>query len=71
MPYMLLCQQVLVFYFCEKALWPYKGEYLIVAIYKFRGLVHYYHGRKHGSMQTDMGLEKEPGVPHLDWGQNK
>ena len=27
--------------------------------YSFRGLVHYYHGRKHGNVQADMVLEKE------------
>ena len=32
---------------------------------RFRGLVHYHHGRKHGSMQADMVLE-EPRVQHLD-----
>ena len=34
--------------------------------YRCRGSVHYHHGRKHGSMQTDMVLEKEHRVPHLD-----
>ena len=29
-------------------------------------LVHSHHGRKHGSMQEDMVLEKEPRVLHLD-----
>ena len=33
---------------------------------RFRGLVHYHHGRKHGSMQADMVLEKELRVLHLD-----
>ena len=28
-------------------------------VYSFRGLVHYHHGEKHGSMQADMVLEKE------------
>ena len=32
----------------------------------FRGLVHYHHGRKHGRIQTDMVLEKELRVLHLD-----
>jgi hypothetical protein len=27
--------------------------------YRFRGLVHYHHGGKHGGMQTDMVLEKK------------
>ena len=34
--------------------------------YSFRGSVHYHHGRKHGSMQADMVLEKELRVLHLD-----
>jgi hypothetical protein len=35
--------------------------------YSFRGLVHYHHGRKHGSMQVDMVLEKELRVLCPDW----
>jgi hypothetical protein len=31
----------------------------------FRGLVHYHHGRKHGSVQADMVLEKELRVLYL------
>jgi hypothetical protein len=27
--------------------------------YNFRSLVHYHHGRKHGSLLADMMLEKE------------
>jgi hypothetical protein len=27
-------------------------------VYSFRGSVHYHHGRKHGSVQADMMLEK-------------
>ena len=34
--------------------------------YSFRGSVHYHHGRKHGSIQADMVLEKELRVLHLD-----
>ena len=34
--------------------------------YRFRGLVHYHHGGKHGSLQADMVLEKELRVLHLD-----
>jgi hypothetical protein len=34
--------------------------------YSFRSSVHYYHGRKHGSLQSDMVLEKELRVLHLD-----
>ena len=34
--------------------------------YSFRGLVHYHHGGKHGSIEADMVLEKELRVLHLD-----
>jgi hypothetical protein len=34
--------------------------------YSFRDLVHYTHGRKHGSMQADMVREKELIALHLD-----
>jgi hypothetical protein len=37
----------------------YKGKHLIEAGLQFRGLVYPCHGRKHGSMQADMVLEKE------------
>lgn len=43
----------------------YKGKYLTVAGLQFRGLVHYFHGGKHGSTQADMVLE-ETRVLHLD-----
>ena len=33
--------------------------------YRFRGLVHYHHGMKHGSIQAGMALE-ELRVLHLD-----
>jgi hypothetical protein len=36
----------------------YKGQQLIGSPYSFRDSVHYYHGRKHGSIQADVGLEK-------------
>jgi hypothetical protein len=36
-----------------------KEKYLIGVGLQFRGLVHYHHGRKHGSTQVDMVLEKE------------
>jgi hypothetical protein len=39
--------------------------YLEVA-YRFRSLVHYCYGGKHGGMQADMVLEKELRVIHLD-----
>jgi hypothetical protein len=35
-------------------------------VYKFRDSVHYLLDRKHGSVHTDMVLEKEPRVLHLD-----
>jgi hypothetical protein len=34
--------------------------------YSFRGSVHFYQGRKHGSIQADMVLEKELRVQDLD-----
>jgi hypothetical protein len=34
--------------------------------YSFRGSVHYHHGKKHGRVKADMGLEKELRVLHLD-----
>lgn len=34
----------------------YERTHLIGLIDSFRGLVRYYHGRKHGSVQTDMVL---------------
>jgi hypothetical protein len=30
------------------------------------GSIHYHHGGKHGSVQDDMMLKKEPRVLHLD-----
>ena len=33
--------------------------------YSFRGLVHYHHGRKHGSLQADMVLVEPRGL-HFD-----
>jgi hypothetical protein len=33
---------------------------------RFRGSVHYHHGRKHGSAQIGMLLEKEQRALHLD-----
>ena len=33
--------------------------------YSFRGLVHYHHGGKHGSIQAGLVLE-EPGILHSD-----
>jgi hypothetical protein len=34
--------------------------------YSLRGLAHYHHGKKHGSMQADVVLEKDLRVLHLD-----
>jgi hypothetical protein len=39
---------------------------LIGAGLQFRGVAHYHHGRKHGSTQANMGLEKELGVVYYD-----
>jgi hypothetical protein len=35
--------------------------------YRFRGLVHYHHGRKHAIIPAEMVLEKDLRVPHLDF----
>lgn len=35
--------------------------------YRFRSLVHYCHGRKHGDMQADIKPEKELRVLHQNW----
>ena len=43
----------------------YRGKNPLGLAYSFRGLVHYHHGRKHGSIQADMVLE-EPRILHLD-----
>ena len=43
----------------------YRGKHLIGLAESFRGLLHYHHGRKPGSMQADMVLE-ESRVLHLD-----
>ena len=45
---------------------PYKRKHFIGAGLQFRGLVHYHHGGKHGSIQADVVLEKELRVLHLD-----
>jgi hypothetical protein len=45
----------------------YKGKHLTRAGLQFRGLVPYQYGRKHGSMQADMVLEKELRVLYLNW----
>ena len=36
----------------------YKGKHLIGLAYRFRGSIHYHHGRDHGGMQADMVLER-------------
>lgn len=43
-----------------------KEKHLLGLVYSFRGLVYYHHSRKHGSVPTDMVLEKELRVLHLD-----
>lgn len=40
--------------------------HLFVDGWQFRGSVHYYHGRKHASVQEDMMLEKELRILYLD-----
>jgi hypothetical protein len=47
-----------------KATLIYKNLSLWLA-YSFRGLIHYHHGGKHGSIQVDRVLE-EPRVLHFD-----
>jgi len=42
-----------------------KENILLGLAYSFRGSVHHHHGRKHGSVQGDMVLEKELRVLHL------
>jgi hypothetical protein len=37
----------------------YKENIYLGLAYSFRGLVHYHHGRKHGTVQADMVLEKQ------------
>jgi len=44
----------------------YKEKYLIGSGLQFRCLVHYHHGRKQGSVQADVVLEKEMRVLHQD-----
>jgi hypothetical protein len=44
----------------------YKEKQLSGAGLQFRGLVHYHHGRKHGTVQADMVLEKELRVLHFE-----
>ena len=45
---------------------PIKQNISLWLAYSFRGLVHYHHGGKHGSVQADMMLEKELRVLYLD-----
>ena len=46
---------------------PVKENIDLGLAYGFRGSVHqYHHGRKHGSMQADMVLEKELRLLHSD-----
>jgi hypothetical protein len=44
----------------------YKEKHLIGTGLHFRGSVYYHHGRKDGSLQTDIVLEKELRVLYLD-----
>ena len=41
-------------------------DILLGLAYSYRGSVHYYHGRKRGSIQSDIVLKKELGIQHLD-----
>ena len=43
-----------------------KANISLGLVYKFRGSVHYRHGRKHDRVQADMVLGKELRVLHLD-----
>jgi hypothetical protein len=43
-----------------------KTKHLIGVGLQLRGLIHFCHGRKQGNMQTDMMLEKELSILHLD-----
>jgi hypothetical protein len=42
-----------------------KENISLALAYSSRGLVHYHHGRKHGSVQADIVLKKELRVLHL------
>jgi hypothetical protein len=45
----------------------FKGQHLKLGLaYRFRGSVRYCHGKKHGSIQVDTVLDKEPRVLHLE-----
>lgn len=44
----------------------YKRKHLTRADLQFRGIVHYFYGRKYGGMKADMVLEKMLRVLHLD-----
>jgi hypothetical protein len=43
-----------------------EGQDLTLTGYSLRDSVHYHHGRKHGSTQADIVMEKEPRAPYLD-----
>ena len=42
------------------------GKHFIGVGLQFRGLVLYFHGRKHGSMMADIMQEKKMRVLHMD-----
>ena len=50
---------------CDSGYDSKKGKHFIGLTYSFRGLVHYHHSRKCGSLQANMVLE-ELRVLHLD-----
>lgn len=43
-----------------------KGSISLRSIYRFRGLAQFCHDRKHGGIDADKVLKKEPRVLHLD-----
>jgi hypothetical protein len=43
-----------------------KANISLELAFSFRGLVHYHHGRVHGSIQADMVLEQKLRALHLD-----
>jgi len=44
-----------------------KANIYLGLAYSRRGSVHHHHGRRHGSTQADVVLERELWVLHLDW----
>lgn len=44
----------------------YRGKCVIGSFLQFKGLFHYNCGRKHGTQQVDVMLERQPKVLHPD-----